>query len=77
MTKKHTVYDVDFYWKDDPKTIRTVSVAKGTADMTDAEYDALLDIEEGGAFFVFGHDEEIMGDHGEFVVVDVQQITED
>lgn len=68
MTKKHTTYEVDFYWKDDPETLRTVSVAKGTSDMTEGEYDALLDLDNGGAFFVFNHDEEIIGDHGEFVI---------
>ena len=73
MTKKHTVYDVDFYWKDDPETIRTVSVAKGTPDMTEADYDALLDLDEGGVFFVFGHDEDVVGDHGEFVVTNIRQ----
>lgn len=73
MTKKHTVFDINFYWKDDPEVIRTVSAAKGTESMTEAEYDALLDLNDEGVFFVFGHDEEVVGDHGEFVVTDILQ----
>ena len=67
----YTTHDIDFIWKDDPETVRRVSVVKATRELTEDEFDELLDLENDGGFFAFRHDEEILGDQGEFIVLSV------
>lgn len=67
----YTTHDIDFIWKDDPFNPRRVSVVKATRELTEEETDELLDLDNGGGFFAFRHDEQIQGDHGEFIVLAV------
>ena len=72
----YTTHDIDFIWKDDPFNPRRVSVVKATRDLTEDEFDELLDLENDGGFFAFRHDEEILGDQGEFIVLAVYDTEE-